>query len=355
MSTSEQNPPLTRKQMRELRNTGATPVVPPAGAPEAAAEPVAPPAPAGKPGKAAKQGKGAKSAPPAVAPEPEPEAAAAAEGPVDLGVTPLTRRSARQQERIRTAAIPVVSADIAPAPEATAPVPPAGPPAPDADARVPEAAEPAAADVDEAQALHDALFRPPMSADDAGARPLQVAAAEFAVGEGEEPGRVVNPAFGADLLAGEGERSAAGGSFDQLVARSGAVGGSVATPNALILSQAPASAPLVAPITATGELLVTGTFALPDGLGSTGHAPGAHDGAEADVVLIDGELPASSSPTPIAASAAISTVKDTDEIIRPPAPERGSRLMLALAITAGALALALVGVLIVAIVTGVFS
>ena len=48
----------------------------------------------------------------------------------------------------------------------------------------------------------------------------------------------------------------------------------------------------------------------------------------------------------ISASAAISTVKKADEIIRPPAPERGSRLMLALAITAGAMALALVGVLI---------
>ena len=41
-------------------------------------------------------------------------------------------------------------------------------------------------------------------------------------------------------------------------------------------------------------------------------------------------------------------------MIRPPAPEKGSRLMLTLAITAGALALALVGVLILAFVTGVF-
>ncbi|MEN2740830.1 hypothetical protein ABCS02_23815 [Microbacterium sp. X-17] len=354
MSTSEQqNPPLTRKQLRELRNTGATPVLPPAGEDAAAlAEPVAP---VGKGGKPPKPGKGAKRGPaPAVVPE--PEAPVAAEGPVDLGVTPLTRRAARQQERIRTASIPVVSPDIAPAPEATAPVPPADTPVPSGDAPAPVLEpRPVEEEVDEAQALHDALFRPPMSADDAGARPLQVAAAELADEDDVDSGATVSAAFGAGFLAGTGDRSAPGASFDQLVARSGAVGGSVATPNALILSQAPASAPLVAPITATGELLVTGTFALPDGLGSLGHAPGAHDGAEADVVLIDGELPASSSPTPIAASAAISTVRDTDEIIRPPAPERGSRLMLALAITAGALALALVGVLIVAIVTGVFA
>ena len=107
-------------------------------------------------------------------------------------------------------------------------------------------------------------------------------------------------------------------------------------------------------MTATGEVLITGSMSLPDGLGSTGHATGTADGKETDAVLIDREIPAHSSPTPIAASAAISTVKGAQEIIRPPAPEKGSRLMLTLAITAGALALALVGVLILAFVTGVF-
>ena len=48
----------------------------------------------------------------------------------------------------------------------------------------------------------------------------------------------------------------------------------------------------------------------------------------------------------------ISTIKSAEDIIKPPAPEKGSRLMLALVITAGALALALTGVLIVALVTG---
>ncbi len=105
---------------------------------------------------------------------------------------------------------------------------------------------------------------------------------------------------------------------------------------------------------ATGEILITGTFALPDHYGSTGTVPGRADGKEADAVLVDGELPAASSPTPIAASAAISTIKSADEIIKPPAPERGSRLMVVLAITAGVLAVALAGVLILAITTGIF-
>ncbi len=47
-------------------------------------------------------------------------------------------------------------------------------------------------------------------------------------------------------------------------------------------------------------------------------------------------------------------MKNSGEIITPPTPEKGSKLMMTLAITAGVLALALVGVLILAFVTGVF-
>lgn len=138
-------------------------------------------------------------------------------------------------------------------------------------------------------------------------------------------------------------------SFDQLLSRST---GAISAPNALIVSQAPEVSPLVGPVTATGEVLVTGTFNLPEGLGSTGHAKGTADGKEIDATLVDGELPSHSSPTPIAASAAVSTVKMPGEVIKPPTPEKGSRLMMSLAITAGVLAIALVGVLILAFVTG---
>jgi hypothetical protein len=167
--------------------------------------------------------------------------------------------------------------------------------------------------------------------------------------EAAEKERSVSPLLGAGLLSGEAEQADLPPSFDQLLARTG----SVSMPNALILSQAPEVAPIVAPLSSTGEVLITGTFNLPEGLGSTGHARGTADGKEVDATLVDGELPAHSSPTPIAASAAISTVKTAGEVIRPPVPEKGSKLMLTLAITAGALALALVGVLILAFVTGV--
>ena len=436
MSTHEQpeTPPLTRKQLREIRNTGANPVIDTgalavmaaeetaAATEETDAAPVAPPpfeasltpvSPLPRP------------AEPVVLPEPP--------GPdrgVDLGVSPLTRRQARQQERIRTASVPVITPDVASAYEsASSSVPPVIPPLVDS---VPEAPGEDEAEIDPFAALgvdpdadgedsdggdaaedsaeHGSDDSPeePSHEDEPGEEPdarvessqgdeshgdesieerpdeehpadaapeehRDEAAADVtdapdsdadsrqtdsSHGTPDEPAedetpRVVDPGFGAALLAGGSQPAEPlPPSFDDLIARSSS--GSVATPNALILSQSPNGGPIVAPVNATGEVLITGTFNLPEGLGSTGHAPGTADGKEVDAVLVDGELPAHSSPTPIAASAAISTAKAPGEIIKPPAPEKGGRLMLTLAITAGVLALALVGVLILAFTTGVF-
>jgi hypothetical protein len=291
MTETEQpsTPPLTRRQLRELRNTGATPVLTTEPGPE---PPVAPlPRPA----------------------EPAPVAALpVADASVDLEAAPLTRRQAREQERIRTASISVIPLD--------------GPPVTQA---------PAAADLPVVTAERALAEDVPAADDDA---PVTVSERLGSALLHEDPVPVEMPP-----------------SFDQVLTRDASTSGSTVMANALILSQAPAGVPLVGPIAATGELLVTGTLDLPEGLGSRGHAPGTTDGKEADAVLVDGELPAASSPTPIAASAAISTVRNADEIIRPPAPERGGRLMLVLAITAGALAVALVGVLTVAVITGAFS
>ncbi|HEX7826325.1 MAG TPA: hypothetical protein VF477_15595, partial [Mycobacterium sp.] len=108
MSTPEQpaSPALTRKQLRDIRNTGATPIVsgdvPPvdetpveenseAATSETEESPVdSAPAPVAAP------------LPRAAQPVPVHDLPGA-DASVDLGVTPLTRRQARQQERIRTA------------------------------------------------------------------------------------------------------------------------------------------------------------------------------------------------------------------------------------------------------------
>lgn len=409
MSTPEHpaTPALTRKQMRELRNTGSTPVINDATISADAAETSAPagPAPVAPPPPVVPS-EPVTVAPPTAAPFPRPAAPApvapppVADSAVDLGVSPLTRRQARQQERIRTASVPVITPEVvaahaaanaAPAPTfafPVAPPPPLPQPSPVAEPEGPLFTAPAddSSPVSTDSGVH-ALFgiprepQPAAAPEPRGKQPVPAAAASTPAPVTEEddstdpfgdvfgadapereseptadePKSVVSPLLGASLLDGPGAAAPTAvdfpPSFDQLLTRTT---GSIAIPNTLVVSQAPEISPLVAPVTATGEVIVTGTFNLPEGLGSTGHAKGTADGKEIDATLVDGELPRHSSPTPIAASAAVSTVKAPGDVIKPPAPEKGGKLMMSLAITAGVLALALVGVLILAFVTGVF-
>jgi hypothetical protein len=375
------NPPLTRKQLREIRNTGSTPVITPESAAieaaPATAEPETRPAGVDAPAEAPAQAESEQPAPaPQQAPVPIGSAhlpraadpvvvppAPVADSAVDLGASPLTRRQARQQERIRTASVPVITPEVAAAHSASmATLVTQAPPLTRTEPvslhsgmhdlfGLATAPAPViqAAPVRTAKAPRPEPVRPvsPWADGHASADRTPAATADETEADRE---RSVSPLLGAGLLAAEPEQADLPPSFDQLLARST---GAVSMPNALILSQAPEVSPIVAPLSSTGEVLITGTFNLPEGLGSTGHARGTADGKEVDATLVDGELPAHSSPTPIAASAAISTVKTAGEVIRPPVPEKGSKLMLTLAITAGALALALVGVLILAFVTGV--
>lgn len=404
MSTPDQpdTPQLTRRQLRELRNTASTPIITPEDI---------------------EQSQTAEPTPAVVAPLPRAAEPIIAEVPaaaadVDLGSPALTRRAKRQQERLRTASVPVIGEDEADAPadaDGPAETPDDAAEAQDADApaiddaaatdeapvieeapaaeetideEAPAAEEPAvidevpAADAESAaeptvdaelvfdapadSAVDDVAVDEAHDADadaDAGpaddASPADDAHALFrpkdeADGEDDRETErpVVAPTFGSGLLSGEGVELELPASFDQLLGRGSTATGALSAPNALILSQTPETGSFTSPIAATGEVLITGTFSLPGPFGATGTMPGAADNKETDAVLVDGELPASSSPTPIAASSAISTIKSAEDIIRPPAPEKGSRLMLALVITAGALALALTGVLIVALVTG---
>ncbi|WP_309067860.1 hypothetical protein [Microbacterium sp.] len=163
----------------------------------------------------------------------------------------------------------------------------------------------------------------------------------------------VAPAFGASLLKEPAAEQPA--SFEEILSHSNDSSGTSTAASALILAADPGSIPLSAPIDATGEILITSTHALPDGFGSRGHAAGTTDGKEVDVVLIDGELPLASSPTPIAASDAVSTSKSPAEVIRPPAPEKTHRLTLILGIAAGVLGVALIGVVVAAFMNGLLG
>ena len=257
---------------------------------------------------------------------------------VDLDAAPLTRRQARDQERIRTASVPLITsadADEYAANKA-------------ADEAVADQAEAA-----ESEAVESENIESP--AEESAEEAVESEDVADNVEVESEP-VVVGPQFGASLLAGEPEVEAIElpASFDELIARNASTA-SVATPSALILSQAPEAPSLSGPITATGEIILTGSYRLPDGLGSSGADPRSTDDKQTDAVLIDGELPPSSSPTPIAASAAVSTIRGADEVIRPPAPEKGNRLVLALAITAGVLMIAVIGVLVAVVASGALS
>ncbi|MGF6824540.1 hypothetical protein M2317_003469 [Microbacterium sp. ZKA21] len=386
-SDSEGKEPLTRKQLREIRLTGATPVITEEEAAAAAPAPVpAPPLP-----RAADAAQ--------VAPAPT------ADESVDLGALPLTRRQAREQERIRTASVPVIGAEEAAAAQTAAgtdaaaleseqPDEPAETEKPSIVSAVPVFAPVAAsAPADEdtptdadgaadaeigAEADGDALSEASpetgaadgertdeeagddasASAEDETDEPAEAELAELGVDadaiehvddpseQGERP--TVNPTFGQSVLSEQKSTTPFTPSFDELITAGDSTGSQHIAPSALIFNPPPGDGSLSGPVASTGEILVTGSYDLPEGLGSQGHAKGTTDGKDVDAVLIDGELPPASSPTPIAASSAISTIKPAGEVIRPPAPEKGNKLMLILAITAGGLALALAAALIIA-------
>jgi len=396
MSTSDQQEqgPLTRKQLREIRLTGSTPVITEEEAAAAAAAPTIPPAP---PLPRAAE-------PVEVAPAPVADADA------DPGSAPLTRRQAREQERIKTASVPVIGGDAendstadaaddaveveaveeAPAEEIVSAVPTFAPPVSgssdddldeDLGDQVDVAPVSAAAAVETAGDV-------PMHADaESAAEPVEIdlghvdddpvvavaalgieveepedehdeddvladaaAGDDDVISEDERP--TVSPEFGSGLLADDAEaQKLTVPSFDELLTSNDSSGSQHSASNTLIFNPPSGEATLDGPVASTGEILVTGSYELPQGIGSQGHAHGIADGKEVDAVLIDGELPPASSPTPIAASSAISTIKPAGEVIRPPAPEKGNKLMLTLIIVAGGLALAVGVVVVIALTT----
>lgn len=390
MSTEEDGHILTRKQLRELRLTGSTPVV---GGEEANAAQAAQTEKSHggridaasaddvdrSTDSAADRSVGADSA--------ESNEAAPVSSDATPSAAPLTRRAARAQERARTGPVPVTP----PQQQSPEDVPVAAPQAveePVVDAIVVEepiseepvvdaivAEEPVVeepvvekliVDVPVADAPAVAaregeagsVFAPQAAQTDASGLSTPSHADEDAAGEDaaaadSEPERpMVGAAFGIGVKrspSGPGIPTA----FDDLLETGSA--GSHKTASTLIFTPSPGAGSLSGPVASTGELLITGTYALPDGMGSQGHALGTTDGKDIDAVLIDGELAPASSPTPIAASSAISTSKPAGEVIRPPVPDKGSKLTLTLAIVAGGLALALAAALIIAFTTGVLG
>ncbi|MBN7792245.1 hypothetical protein [Microbacterium esteraromaticum] len=348
MSTSNQDGQarLTRKQLREIRLTGSTPVI----TDEEASADATPEEPA--------QTAPAEVASPAAAPVTPDATESTPEQSSAEPHVPLTRRAARAQERIRTGSVPLPEQADAVAPAADAePAQPRPVERENVVSAVPGFA-PAEEPAKPASPATDAAVSAPAEQGHSSLRELfaaRAAEAGLAVPDTHEHEPADRPKVGAAFGIGvrHDEQPQHPTAFDDLLG--GGSSGSHSASTALIFTPSPGVGSLSGPVASTGELLITGTYALPDGLGSQGHAVGTTDGKEADAVLIDGELAPASSPTPIAAASAVATSKPAGEVIRPPAPDKGNKLMLTLAIIAGGLALALAAALIIAFTTRVLG
>lgn len=135
-----------------------------------------------------------------------------------------------------------------------------------------------------------------------------------------------------------------------IAATSGAI-----TTNALVIPSLPSESAL-RPFGNTGEIMITGTIDLPRSLGSTGAHPARYDHSDVDALLeaTDREDWSNTDSAPVRAIRAVSTQSSTRGIMDVTKPKGSSRLPMILAITGGAILLAAVALVIVAMVTGIF-
>ncbi|WP_411720102.1 hypothetical protein [Mycetocola sp.] len=307
---------------------------------------------------------------------------------------PLTRRQARDLERVRTASLSVITsapqepgaADAASqVPEDTAPAE-AAPATVDDVARktpakqgskkakraqaasanrlpsfVPSSAPVAEADVVDAEIIPADLDT---ASDDRIVKPLTVAPTESAFGPAAIAQAALDSAtpklsssFGQAVLTGESTTAPVlDQPFDQIIARGLEEAGSGVNTSSIILPSMPNSHPLTGPLSANGNVVITGSIDLPSSMGSSGAHPDHFDRSDIDAMFdAEDEARPATGGTPVSASKAVSTHTATRDVITPPAPARSNRLLLILAITAGVLAVAVLAVIIVGIAAGAFQ
>lgn len=140
--------------------------------------------------------------------------------------------------------------------------------------------------------------------------------------------------------------------FDQLLSRGALSHGVPTTTNALILPSLPDQGPLGNQITTAGEIIATGSIDLPRSYGATGVHPSQIDSSDVDR-LFDHVEDVGTGVAPVAATRAISTQGAARAMIAPPKKE-GMNVPLVLAVTAGVLALGVVATLVIGAVAGLF-
>lgn len=139
--------------------------------------------------------------------------------------------------------------------------------------------------------------------------------------------------------------------FDQLISRGISVGGSPTTTSALILPSIPRQGTASGPLNSTGEILITGSIDLPRSLGATGQHPNHFDSSDLDNVLDEpGPL---AGVAPVSASSAVSTHTSTRKVMTPP-KKRAISVPTVLAVTAAVLAVGVLALFVGGYLFGVF-
>ncbi|MCS5719842.1 hypothetical protein N1027_17065 [Herbiconiux sp. CPCC 205763] len=144
-------------------------------------------------------------------------------------------------------------------------------------------------------------------------------------------------------------------SFDDLISlRNTAATNSISTTSALVLPNVPGSGDVGTALDETGEVIITGSIDLPASFGATGAPASGLESNDLDTLLdrSEGET-GTSDVAPVSASRAISTNTSSTSLIAPPKRARANAPVV-LAITAGVLAVGVVSLLLAVFVFRVF-
>ncbi|MFE6966346.1 hypothetical protein ACFVAJ_14625 [Agromyces sp. NPDC057679] len=141
--------------------------------------------------------------------------------------------------------------------------------------------------------------------------------------------------------------------FDQMLSRGALSHGVPTTTNALILPSLPDQGAFANQLAQPGEVLATGSIDLPRSFGATGVHPSQVDSSDVDRLFEHQVEDVGTGVAPVAATRAISTQGAARTMISPPKKE-GMNVPLVLAVTAGVLALGVVGTLVIGAMTGLF-
>jgi len=143
-------------------------------------------------------------------------------------------------------------------------------------------------------------------------------------------------------------------SFDDLISSRTVGSTNSSQTSALVLPAVPSSMDMGTALDETGEVIITGSIDLPSSMGASGAPAAGIESKDLDALLEVGETEQSGDDVaPVSASRAVSTGASNNALVTP--PKRGrANVPVVLAITAGVLAIGVVGLLLAAFVFRIF-